>query len=156
MGRVADFLDDALDTAIDGLANAISEIAEGIVEALMSIAGMQDDVEVFYFDVRHIALFPDADAQRNVSEVIINSVVANLDMADELRYHNSFNSLRINIRKFIQHVENEYPPGFPDLTSRILYIDYDEVADVLLGLTGEACTVESSRLNSLQIGRAHV
>ena len=129
----------------------VIQIVEVIVHLIMVILGwVPDSQTIEYFEVRNYPLFGDPDRQNPILSGLVTSILQETDITTDLIYAQTFRSLKGNLRKFMQFIENgNYFEPFPDIESYIVYVDYDELTAALVTLNGVPCTPVSSSVAAL-------
>jgi hypothetical protein len=148
MGFVLDVLLAPIDLFIK-IHLLIHEIVLEIIDFILELLGITDQV-IEYFDVQNILLFPKPDDKNPLLNVILTSVLNGSNISSALIYASAFRSLKVNIKKFMQYIEDDnYFEGFPTVESLILIIDYDELTDAVTTVAGAPATPEGSGISSL-------
>jgi hypothetical protein len=128
----------------------IIQIVEIVLSAIMSLLGFDTEQTVEYYEVHNIKLFDEPDSHNQLGNVVAAAILTNSDIAADLIYASAFRSIKGNLRKFTNFIEDgDYFEGFPDLESAITYVEYVELAAALAIEQGEACTPEQSYVGAL-------
>jgi len=152
MSFIGDVLGQFIVDVIVYIVEAIINVIEVIIQLIMILLGWDGGSTqvIEYFEVRNIPLFEDVDKKNPLLNSIIKSILGGQDIASNLIYHQSFRSLKGNVREFMQFIDNgNYFEDFPTIESYILVIDYDELTDVLNTLNSVPCTIELAYLRAL-------
>lgn len=151
MGFVADIFSAVIDIVLT-VVDIVIQIVEMIIEFIMMLLGYESTQTIEYFEVQNVPLFEDPDQLNPLAQGIMKSILLGSDIAADLNYASAFQTIKGNVRKFIQFIENEeYFEGFPTIESYITYPDHTELSDVLEDLRGVPTTLDRAHVRAVSV-----
>jgi len=149
------FISSAISAVVDilvSIVESVIQVVEVIIHLIMVILGLVSGTSqtIEYFEVFNFPLYSSLEQTNSLLNVVLSSVLKNVDITKNLLYSLVFSSLKINIREYMDFIDDgHYFEGFPTIESHILVIDYTELGDALATLNGAPCTPENSYLRAL-------
>jgi len=151
---VTDFISDVVDIIVDvvsAVVDVVVDIVDAVVDLAASILGFDSDEPqaIEQFQVLNQPLFDNPDSSA-LTEIILNSVRNEEDIAANMLYAEVFQNGKKKLRDFVNFIENgNYFEDFPSVKAHIMIVDYDELDDVLTGIYSTPVTIDTAKLGTL-------